>query len=187
MSQMRFMIWQMLWCFLEKLRAVHFLLKLLRQWEKYVSSTKERWCMMFVEDMIWSLQITKLAFVTWRTIYLYRLQKGEVKDFAGFLVFTQSGWTARLMSRYRSRPDVPIFAFTHTKQVRDRLALSFRRVSKSFWRSWSCKSSWWGWYYSINWVFWKIRKSFKRPILNCVAWRCVGTRRWDINCKACSN
>lgn len=51
--------------------------------------------------------------------------KGEVKDFAGFLVFTQSGRTARLMSRYRSRPDVPIFAFTHTKQVRDRLALSF--------------------------------------------------------------
>lgn len=51
--------------------------------------------------------------------------KGDVKNFAGFLVFTQSGRTARLMSRYRSRPDVPIFAFTHTKQVRDRLALSF--------------------------------------------------------------
>lgn len=51
--------------------------------------------------------------------------KGDVKNFAGFLVFTQSGRTARLISRYRSRPDVPIFAFTQSKEVRDRLALSF--------------------------------------------------------------
>lgn len=44
---------------------------------------------------------------------------------AGFVVFTKSGRTARLMSRYRARPNQPIYAFTHTKEVRDKLAMSF--------------------------------------------------------------
>lgn len=41
----------------------------------------------------------------------------------GFLVFTHTGKTARLISRYR--PDIPIYAFAGSDSVRDQLALSY--------------------------------------------------------------
>lgn len=53
------------------------------------------------------------------------LAKDVQNELGGFIVFTRSGRTARLLSRYRPRPAMPIFAFTGDKQVRDKLALSF--------------------------------------------------------------
>lgn len=44
-------------------------------------------------------------------------------DIAGFLVFTQTGSTARLLSRYR--PLVPIFAFTPDKKTAESLTVNF--------------------------------------------------------------
>jgi pyruvate kinase len=41
----------------------------------------------------------------------------------GFLVFTHSGRTARLISRYR--PKIPVYAFTSEELVRDQLTLNF--------------------------------------------------------------
>lgn len=45
------------------------------------------------------------------------------KNVAGFLVFTQSGATARLISRYR--PLLPIYSFVSTKKVADSLSIDF--------------------------------------------------------------
>lgn len=45
------------------------------------------------------------------------------EEIVGFLVFTQYGNTARLLSRYR--PHIPIFAFTESPHVRDSLTLSY--------------------------------------------------------------
>ncbi|KXK09392.1 MAG: Pyruvate kinase [Microgenomates bacterium OLB23] len=53
------------------------------------------------------------------------LAKDSPEELGGFLVFTRSGRTARLLSRYRPRPAMPIFAFTDNETVRDKLALSF--------------------------------------------------------------
>jgi pyruvate kinase len=53
------------------------------------------------------------------------LAKDLQNELGGFLVFTRSGKTARLISRYRPRPAMPIFAFTDNEQVRDKLSLSF--------------------------------------------------------------
>lgn len=44
-------------------------------------------------------------------------------DVVGFLVFSQSGKTARLISRYR--PDAPIYSFSPFKEVSDSLTLHF--------------------------------------------------------------
>jgi len=53
------------------------------------------------------------------------LAKDVQNELGGFIVFTRTGRTARLISRYRPRPAMPIFAFTDDKQVRDKLVLSF--------------------------------------------------------------
>ncbi len=53
------------------------------------------------------------------------LAKDLSEDLGGFVVFTRTGRTARLISRYRPRPSVPIFAFTGDKITRDRLSMSF--------------------------------------------------------------
>lgn len=45
------------------------------------------------------------------------------KPLKGFLVFTSSGRTARLVSRYR--PGIPIFTFTSSQEVADALTLSY--------------------------------------------------------------
>ncbi|MFW5703435.1 MAG: pyruvate kinase [Patescibacteria group bacterium] len=54
-------------------------------------------------------------------LYLQFLKREE--EFAGFVVFTQSGRTARLLSRYRS--EVPIYTFTPNSSVRDGLTINF--------------------------------------------------------------
>lgn len=54
-------------------------------------------------------------------LYLTLSKKGE--KVAGFLIFTESGRSAQLISRYR--PLVPIYAFASTKAVADRLVISY--------------------------------------------------------------
>lgn len=54
---------------------------------------------------------------------LYVGLKSEKVNVVGFLVFSQTGRTARLISRYR--PDAPIYSFSPSKTVSDSLALSF--------------------------------------------------------------
>lgn len=54
---------------------------------------------------------------------LYVGLKGEKVDVVGFLVFSKTGRTARLISRYR--PDAPIYSFSPSKAVGDSLCLNF--------------------------------------------------------------
>ncbi len=54
---------------------------------------------------------------------LYTPQLPHISNISGFLVFTHSGRTARLIARYH--PKVPIFAFVPNEQVRGDLTLSF--------------------------------------------------------------
>lgn len=54
---------------------------------------------------------------------LYRAYSLEKKNLCGFLVFTQTGRTAKLLSRYR--PLAPIFAFAPSKKVADSLTINF--------------------------------------------------------------
>ncbi len=58
-------------------------------------------------------------------LYLQLLDRKE--EFAGFVVFTQTGRTARLLSRYR--PEVPIYTFAPDHVVRDQLAVNFGVLS----------------------------------------------------------
>lgn len=50
-------------------------------------------------------------------------QPGE--NFGGFVIFTKTGKTARYLSRYRPRPNMPIFAFAESERTRRELCLSF--------------------------------------------------------------
>jgi pyruvate kinase len=54
---------------------------------------------------------------------LYQKAKDSNLKISGFIVLTQGGRTARLLSRYR--PGVPIYAFCPTKPVADALSLSY--------------------------------------------------------------
>lgn len=54
---------------------------------------------------------------------LYMSYSKHKKNLAGFLVFTQTGATARLISRYR--PLLPIYTFVSTKKVADSLSIDF--------------------------------------------------------------
>jgi pyruvate kinase len=53
---------------------------------------------------------------------LYHKGRGNV-DFKGFLVFTQTGKTAQMLSRYR--PQVPIYAFAPSYDIADSLTIHF--------------------------------------------------------------
>ena len=61
---------------------------------------------------------------------LYRRYISTNQDIAGFVIFTQSGNTARIMSRYR--PQVPIYAFTPYKNVREGLTATYGVVPLPF-------------------------------------------------------
>lgn len=54
---------------------------------------------------------------------LYLLHRTQKEPVSGFIVFTHTGKTVRLLSRYR--PLVPIFAFTPEQSVCESLSLSF--------------------------------------------------------------
>ena len=54
---------------------------------------------------------------------LYRSFKNIKKNLAGFLVFTESGMTARMISQYR--PLLPIFTFVSNKKVANSLSIGF--------------------------------------------------------------
>lgn len=54
-------------------------------------------------------------------LYLQSIERHD--DIGGFIVFTQSGRTARLLSRYR--PVKPIFVFAPNKAVRDSVTMNF--------------------------------------------------------------
>lgn len=54
---------------------------------------------------------------------LYIKLKGSVKNLGGFVVFTKTGKTARLISRYR--PLIPVFAVTPSKEVAESLTANF--------------------------------------------------------------
>jgi pyruvate kinase len=54
---------------------------------------------------------------------LYLLYRTQKKPVSGFIIFSHTGRTVRLLSRYR--PLVPIFAFTPDKNVSESLSLSF--------------------------------------------------------------
>lgn len=55
------------------------------------------------------------------SLYLQCMHREE--PLGGFVIFTQTGRTARLLSRYR--PIVPLFAFTPSISVRDSLTMNF--------------------------------------------------------------
>ncbi len=55
--------------------------------------------------------------------YNVYLKSGMSEKVQAFIVFTQSGKTARLVSRYR--PQVPVFVFTPSSNVADSLSISF--------------------------------------------------------------
>lgn len=58
------------------------------------------------------------------TVYnLYRRYVVAKQPISGFIVFTQTGNTARLLSRYR--PQVPIYAFTPSQEVCESLTINF--------------------------------------------------------------
>ena len=61
---------------------------------------------------------------------LYRQYKQSNQPISGFVVFTQSGKTAEMISRYR--PLVPIFAFTPYKQTGEMLTINFGVVPLVF-------------------------------------------------------
>jgi len=54
---------------------------------------------------------------------LYKIFKSKGKNIKGFIVFTQSGKTARMISRYR--PHVPVFAFSLDQFVTKSLLINF--------------------------------------------------------------
>ncbi len=54
---------------------------------------------------------------------LYLLYRTQKKPVSGFIIFSHTGRTVKLLSRYR--PLVPIFAFTPDKNVSESLSLSF--------------------------------------------------------------
>ena len=54
-------------------------------------------------------------------LYLQHVHSNQ--KIAGFLVFTQTGKTAQLLSRYRAK--TPIYAFTPNKKVRDMMTINF--------------------------------------------------------------
>lgn len=58
-------------------------------------------------------------------LYLQLIERQE--EFAGFVIFTQTGRTARLLSRYR--PEVPIYTFAPDSLVRDRLSVNYGVLS----------------------------------------------------------
>ncbi len=60
---------------------------------------------------------------------LYRLYQQKFNNLAGFLIFTHTGKTARMLSRYR--PQLPMFAFTPSDEVADTLTLSYGIVPLS--------------------------------------------------------
>lgn len=61
-----------------------------------------------------------LCDIAYGLYFLYKEKKDKV---VGFIVFTHTGRTVRLLSRYR--PLVPIFAFTPNDTVRDSLLINF--------------------------------------------------------------
>ncbi|MFZ6034791.1 MAG: pyruvate kinase [Patescibacteria group bacterium] len=66
---------------------------------------------------------TNADMITESAYNLYLSYQRNRKNLAGFLVFTQTGATARLISRYR--PLLPIFTFVSSKQVADSLSIDF--------------------------------------------------------------
>ena len=61
---------------------------------------------------------------------LYRRYVVAKQPIGGFIVFTQTGNTARLLSRYR--PQVPIFAFTPSQEICESLTINFGVTSYCF-------------------------------------------------------
>jgi len=54
---------------------------------------------------------------------MYKNFESNKQDFAGFIVFTETGRTARILSRYR--PNVPIYALVSSNKVGDMLTLDY--------------------------------------------------------------
>lgn len=72
-------------------------------------------------------QICEMAY----NLYVSMVRDSKI-DFGGFIAFTQTGRTIRLLSRYRPRPDAPIFALAQDEKVRDLLPLNFGVVPFAF-------------------------------------------------------
>ena len=54
---------------------------------------------------------------------IYRNLKDKANEVSGFIVFTETGRTARMLSRYR--PNVPIYALVSTNKVGDMLSVDY--------------------------------------------------------------
>jgi pyruvate kinase len=61
---------------------------------------------------------------------LYREYVKADEKIAGFVVFTQTGRTARILSRYR--PKVPVYAFTTSEGICESLSVNFGVFSYLF-------------------------------------------------------
>lgn len=69
-------------------------------------------------------KIDDISAMICNSAYAFSLQCLEKEEhIVGFLVFTRTGKTARLLSRYR--PHLPIYAFTGSERVRDALTIQF--------------------------------------------------------------
>jgi len=61
---------------------------------------------------------------------LYLAYRSRKENIAGFLAFTHTGKTVRLLSRYR--PHIPIFAFDPTDTISDSLTIQYGVIPFSF-------------------------------------------------------
>jgi len=66
---------------------------------------------------------SRIQMVSDSAFNLYKIFKSRGKNVKGFIVFTQSGKTARMISRYK--PHVPIFAFSPDSFVNKSLIVNF--------------------------------------------------------------
>lgn len=79
----------------------------------------------FEEDVRikYKMHIDSLESTVCDAAYTMYLQLKKIVEIKGFLVYTQTGMTARLLSRYRA--NIPIFVFTPSKNVSDSLSINF--------------------------------------------------------------
>jgi pyruvate kinase len=73
-------------------------------------------------DFNFELQ-NRIQMVSDSAFNLYKIFKSKGKDVKGFIVFTQAGKTARMISRYK--PHVPVFAFSLNPFVNKSLLINF--------------------------------------------------------------
>jgi len=97
------------------LESVKYMTKTLSYTEKFVHGDLRKLYDFEVKD--------QESLLTDTAYNLYLRGKDSHVKIAGFIVLTETGRTVNLLSRYR--PDLPIYAFCPSKEIADKLSLSF--------------------------------------------------------------